>query len=42
MDIGEKTLGGLLTFLKELKDVTLRDFAREFGVSASFLSDVRK
>jgi transcriptional regulator with XRE-family HTH domain len=42
MNISEKTFGELLTFLREQKDVTLRELARGIGVSAPFLSDVEK
>ena len=42
MDIGGKTFGELLTFLRDQKDVTLRELARGIGVSAPFLSDVEK
>lgn len=42
MDIGEKTFGELLTFLRERKDVTLRELAREISVSAPFRSDFEK
>lgn len=42
MDNCEKTFGELLTFLREQKDVTLRELARKIGVSAPFLSDVEK
>lgn len=42
MNIGEMTFGELLSFLREQKDVTLRELARGIGVSAPFLSDVEK
>lgn len=42
MDIGEKTFGELFTFLREQKNVTLRELTRGIGVSAPFLSDVEK
>lgn len=42
MDNGERTFGELLAFLREKKDVTLRELARGIGVSAPFLSDVEK
>lgn len=42
MDNGERTFGELLTYLREQKDVTLRELARGIGVSAPFLSDVEK
>ena len=42
MDNGERTFGELLTYLREKKDVTLRELARGIGVSAPFLSDVEK
>ena len=42
MGSDERTFGELLTFLREQKDVTLRELARGIGVSAPFLSDVEK
>lgn len=42
MDSVERTFGELLSFLREQKDVTLRELARGIGVSAPFLSDVEK
>ena len=42
MDNGERTFSELLTYLREQKDVTLRELARGIGVSAPFLSDVEK
>lgn len=42
MKADDKTFGELLTFLREQKDITLRELARGIGVSAPFLSDVEK
>ena len=42
MKIGEKTFGELLVLLREQRKVTLRELAREIGISAPFLSDVEK
>lgn len=42
MDSVKRTFGELLSFLREQKDVTLRELARGIGVSAPFLSDVEK
>lgn len=36
------TFGKYLAKLREAKDVTLRELARQIGVSAAFLSDVEK
>lgn len=36
------TFGKYLSILREKKDVTLRELARQIGVSAPFLSDVEK
>ena len=38
----ELTFGKYLSALREGKDVTLRELARQIGVSAAFLSDVEK
>ena len=38
----EITFGKYLSQLREKKDVTLRELARQIGVSAPFLSDVEK
>ena len=38
----KSALGKALTYLREQKDVTLRELARGIGVSAPFLSDVEK
>ena len=38
----EITFGKYLSVLREKKDVTLRELARQIGVSAPFLSDVEK
>lgn len=37
-----KSFGEYLAYLRELKNVTLRELARQIGVSAPFLSDVEK
>ena len=42
MELVEKSFGEMLTFLREQKNVTLRELARGIGVSAPFLSDVEK
>lgn len=42
MDSDDRSFGELLSFLREQKDVTLRELARGIGVSAPFLSDVEK
>ncbi|WP_278884841.1 helix-turn-helix domain-containing protein [[Ruminococcus] torques] len=36
------TFGRYLSQLREKKDVTLRELARQLGISAAFLSDVEK
>lgn len=42
MDIGKNKFGELLTFLREQKDLTLRELVRRIGASAPFLSNVEK
>lgn len=42
MGTSDKSFGELLTQLREQKDKTLRELARDIGVSAPFLSDVEK
>lgn len=42
MEMKGKTFGECLAYLREAKDVTLRELARKIGVSAPFLSDVEK
>ena len=37
-----KSFGEYLAYLREMKNVTLRELARQIGVSAPFLSDVEK
>ena len=42
MEIENMSFGWYLAHLREEKDITLRELARQIGVSAPFLSDVEK